>query len=186
MQVLVYRGGALAKLGHDHVIAARDVSGFLRYTDLGGERFQLTGDLYLPLAAMTVDEPALREAAGFDTTPSADDREGTRGNMLKSLDAATFPFAEVAFSTVPVDDASIGSDVPVDVTFSLHGAVREMVVPVKLAVSPNGMSATGTFSLVQSDFGIKPFSVLGGALAVQDNIDLRFEIFALDVSTDSD
>ena len=186
VQVLVYRGGALAKLGHDHVIAARDVTGFLRHTDLGGERFQMTGDLYLPLAAMTVDEPALREAAGFDTTPSAGDREGTRGNMLKSLDAATFPFAEVAFSTVPVDAGNIGNDVPIDVTFSLHGTVREIVVPVKLALSPDGMSATGSFRLAQSDFGIRPFSVLGGALAVQDNIELKFEIFSLDVSTGSD
>lgn len=186
VQVLVYRGGALAKLGHDHVIAARDVAGFLRHTNLGSQRFQLGGDLYLPLAAMTVDEPALREAAGFDTTPSADDREGTRANMLKSLDAATFPFAEVTFSTVALDDDSIGGDVPVDVTFGLHGALQDILVPVRLEKSPNGLSATGSFSLAQSDFGIEPFSVLGGALAVQDTLDLKFEIFAVDVSTDSD
>jgi len=35
-------------------------------------------------------------------------------------------------------------------------------------------------SLNQTDFGITPLSVLGGAIQVQDKLDLRFHIVAQD------
>jgi hypothetical protein len=41
-----------------------------------------------------------------------------------------------------------------------------------------GITASGELTLKQSDFGITPFSVLGGALAVQDQLELRFELSA--------
>jgi len=40
------------------------------------------------------------------------------------------------------------------------------------------MSITGMLGLNQSDFGIVPFSILGGAIQVQDRISLRFRIHA--------
>ena len=38
--------------------------------------------------------------------------------------------------------------------------------------------ARGAFVARQSDFGITPFAVFGGALAVQDEMELRFAIDA--------
>jgi hypothetical protein len=35
---------------------------------------------------------------------------------------------------------------------------------------------TGTIALDQSQFGIVPLSILGGAIAAQDQVNLRFEI----------
>ena len=83
----VRRGGSLARLGHDHVVASHEVTGYIA----PGEG---RADLYVALARMQIDEPALRKEAGFDTQPTESDIEGTRSNMLTHvLEAEKFPFA---------------------------------------------------------------------------------------------
>lgn len=48
----VYRDGPLAKFGHDHVVASRDVRGYVLLPDnLVGAR----ADLYVPAATLSVD-----------------------------------------------------------------------------------------------------------------------------------
>lgn len=172
----VYRGGALARMGHDHVIASRDVAGFvlLGPNERGARRIE--ADLYAPLAAMTVDEDALRAEAGFTTEPSASDREGTRGNMLKSLEAGDYPFVRISLRTAMRLEMPHSGDV--DASISLHGVTRLVSVPVTVRVGSRSLAATGSFTLRQTEFGVTPFSVLGGALAVKDEVDLRFELHA--------
>jgi hypothetical protein len=41
------------------------------------------------------------------------------------------------------------------------------------------MDVTGTFAIEQSKFGIAPFSILGGAIAVQDRVSISFRLRAL-------
>src|SRR5262252_682486 len=64
----VRRGGSLARLGHDHVVASHDATG---YVAPGEGR----ADLYVALARLVVDEPELRKQAVFDTQPSESDIE---------------------------------------------------------------------------------------------------------------
>jgi polyisoprenoid-binding protein YceI len=65
------------------------------------------------------------------------------------------------------------------VTITLHGTSRTMRVPVQIDVGADEVRVDGGLSLRQTDFGIKPLSVLGGAVQVQDLVDLRFRIRAL-------
>ena len=182
VQVYVYRGGTLARMGHDHVVASRDVSGFVLLRDGDHDDSRFAADLFAALAAMTVDEAALRAEAGFTTEPSESDREGTRGNMLKSLEAADYPFVSVAIDSASGTVADVANGALLDVSLTLHGVTRELRLPVVLERQAASITASGSFELLQSDFGITPFSVLGGALAVQDKLDLRFEIHAERVS----
>lgn len=179
VQTFAYRGGALARMGHDHVIASRDVSGFVLLREGEQGRHGFEADLYAPLAAMTVDEAALRADAGFTSEPSQSDREGTRGNMLRSLDAADHPFVRVAVKSASYTIAELNNGAVLDVSLSLHGVTRELQVPVTVERQVTSMTVSGSFELLQSDFSITPFSVLGGALAVLDKLDIRFEIHAV-------
>src|SRR2546423_12282851 len=164
----VRRSGSLARLGHDHVVASREVVGYIA-PDEG------RADLYVALARMQVDEPALRAQAGLDTQPGEADVEGTRANMVeKVLEAEKFPFALVGVSGA---NARRG-DVPLSVTLTLHGSTRTLQVPARIDADADGMSVTGTLSFDQTDFGITPYSLLGGAIAVQNRVDLRFRIIA--------
>ena len=163
----VRRGGSLARLGHDHVVASHDVQG---YVAPGQGR----SDLHVRLDRLVVDEPELRARAGFDTQPTEDDIAGTRRNMLTGLGAAEHPFVRVGIAKGATD----GPDDPLSVAITLHGATRTQQVPMQVDVRGDVVAVTGRLSLRQTDFGIEPLSVLGGALQVQDVVNLRFDIRA--------
>ena len=164
--VTVRRGGALARFGHDHVVASRSVAGFVA-PDAG------RADFHFRLDQMTVDESALRTEAGLDTQPSLDAIEGTRANMLtRVLEAQRYPLVLLHAERVR------GNDKLLRRTVTLHGVARTVDVPVTLTQSKTTVSASGELRLLQSDFGITPMSVMGGAMVVQDAMALRFHIVA--------
>ncbi len=164
--VTVRRGGALARLGHDHVIASRTVTGFVA-PDAGRAHF------HFRLDQMTVDEPALRSAAGLDTQPSADAIEGTRANMLgRVLDAARYPVVALSAQRAP------GKPGMLRLTVTLHGVARSYDVAAAIKHDTSTLVASGEMRLLQTDFGITPMSVMGGAMVVQDPMELRFTIVA--------
>src|SRR5207342_2584384 len=119
----VRRGGSLARLGHDHVVASQEVTG---YVAPGEGR----ADMYMALARLVVDEPQLRKEAGFDTQPSESDIEGTRSNMLNHvLEAEQFPFALIAVAGA---DAKQGK-ATLSVAITLHGHMHTLQVPAEIA-----------------------------------------------------
>jgi len=171
--VRVYRGGALARFGHDHVIAIRDVQGFvLRSATSSAQR----ADVYAPLASLSVDEQALRAQAGFDTQPSQQDIEGTKQNMLeKVLAAGQYPFVSLRLTDVAGDLPTLTASAAI----TLHG--RTVTLPIAVALdtpSTNQLYARGRFAIKQTDFGVEPYSLLGGALRVEDRVDIEFELAA--------
>jgi YceI-like protein len=164
----VRRAGKFANLGHDHVVASHELGGFVA-PDEG------RADLYVELERLAVDEPELRKEAGFDTQPSESDIEGTRANMLdKVLEADKFPFALVHVSGA--DAKAEGATLNLAIT--LHGTTRTLRAPVKLEADAGRIGVSGRVSFDQTEFGIAPYSVLGGAIAVRDRVDLRFSIRA--------
>jgi len=164
----VYRAGSLARLGHDHVVASHDVRGYV----LPDAR---RADLYVELDRLVVDEPALRAEAHFDTQPSSEDIAGTRHNMLGGvLDAAHYPFARIRVADVE----RIGNAATASVSITLHGETRTTRIPFRVETTPDDIIVSGAFALHQTDFGIVPLSVLGGAIQVKDGIELRFRLHA--------
>jgi polyisoprenoid-binding protein YceI len=65
------------------------------------------------------------------------------------------------------------------VSITLHGVTRSMPIPLAVDAEPGEWIVSGAFRLNQTDFGIVPLSLLGGAIEVQDAIDLRFRIRAV-------
>jgi hypothetical protein len=169
----VRRGGSLAQLGHDHVVASHAATG-----SVAPEEGR--ADIWVPLEALVVDEPALRAEAGFDTQPSPDDIAGTRRNMLERvLETDRYPFALISVNELGVD---VGAK-RLQVSMTLHGTTRSVETEVQLDKSADEVSAAGTLVIDQSQFGITPFSVFGGAIAVQDRVNIAFRIRARRIET---
>ncbi|MDE2002017.1 MAG: YceI family protein [Betaproteobacteria bacterium] len=163
--VEVRRAGSLARLGHDHVVASHDLRGYVA-PDAG------RADLYVSLDRLTVDEPSLRAQAGLDTQPSAEDIAGTRRNMLEYvLHADRHPWALIAVM-------GYANSPDLGVAITLNGVTRRVPVHVAIASDAGAYDVTGAFAIDVTDFGIPPFSILGGALTVANRLDLRFEIHA--------
>ena len=164
----VHRAGSLARVGHDHVVASHDVQGYAA-PDQG------RSDLYVPLGRLVVDEPELRAEAHFDTQPSEADIAGTRENMLRRvLEADRYPIAVVSVSGV----VSGPGDPDVDVALTLHGTTHATRVPMRIETQGDEIVVTGSLVVQQTDFGIVPLSILGGAIQVANEVDLRFRISA--------
>lgn len=163
--VTVRRGGVLARLGHDHVVASRTVAGTVAPA-------QNRADFQFRLDQMTVDEPDLRSVAGLEKQPSVDAIDGTRTNMLtKVLDAERYPVVSVR-----AERGAAGA--PLRVAITLHGVTRHYAIPVDLREDGGVMTVSGKVDLNQTDFGLVPFSVMGGAMSVQDKMELRFSLVA--------
>jgi polyisoprenoid-binding protein YceI len=163
--VTVRRGGVLARLGHDHVIASHTVSGTVSPA-------QNRADFQFRLDEMKVDETDLRLIAGLEKQPSADAIGGTRHNMLtKVLDAERYPVV-----SIHAERGAQGQ--PLQVSITLHGITRTMAIPVELREENGVITVKGTVNLKQTDFGLTPFSVMGGAMAVEDQMELRFDLTA--------
>jgi hypothetical protein len=159
----VRRGGPLARLGHDHVVASHQVSGLI--APQAGR-----ADFGFRLDQLVVDEAPLREQARLDTQPSADAIAGTRTNMLtRVLEAGRYP--EVA---LVVDSAAA----PARLSVTLHGVTRSVPAQVTVTPTEQGLVASGALTLRQSDFGITPMSIMNGAMTVQDSMELRYRIVA--------
>ena len=83
--VLVYRGGALASAGHNHLIASHDLGGTIYVPE---DPLQASFELTVPMTSFTVDEESLRAAEhSADFPPGIPDsaRAGTRQHMLGAL-----------------------------------------------------------------------------------------------------
>lgn len=191
--VTVHRGGTLARLGHDHVVASRNIEGHATMHNGADGTLDkwVRADLQFRLDELTVDEPGLRAQAGFDTQPDADAIAGTRRNMLnRVLQAEHFPLVLIHATLADTgediklkarDDAKVNGNVlgTLNLSITLHGVTRTMAALARIEAPGAGtIAVSGNLRLNQSDFGIVPFSVLGGALAVQDGLDLQYRIVA--------
>jgi YceI-like protein len=181
LTVLVYRGGALASAGHNHVIASHDLSGTIY---VPRQIAQSSFEVHVPVATLTVDEAALRAqqpAAEFPPEISAEAKAGTRSNMLGAalLDAQHNPEILLQSLGLEGEGAAASGTVRAHVQCSVRGQLRSFTVPVRYRLAGDGgVEASGEFPLRQTDLGLTPFSAMLGALQVQDEMRVSFHIVA--------
>ena len=170
--IRVYRGGLLAKLGHDHIVASQNMQGYIRIHKKTGE---CRADFYAPLKSLDVDNEIFRAAENLDTSPSQADIIGTKNNMLKSLEQAQFPFAQLRSR----DCSPAVSAEATGAALSLHGVTRELQLEISIEFSEEQpLRLKGGFSILQTDFDIEPFSIMNGLIKVEDRLDLSYSISA--------
>lgn len=172
----VYKAGAFSRLGHNHVISVGELSGTVTYGGDGGGRssFELT----VPVAALVVDDPQLRRRYGadFSSVPSESDIAGTRRNMLSEavLDGERHPQLRIRGQL-----ASGGRDSAMfALAVEMLGRTVELTVPGEIVADGDALIVSGEFRLTHADLGVKPFSVMMGALAVDEPLDFTYRVRA--------
>ena len=175
LQVLVYRAGAMASLGHDHVIGNAALSGWVELArPVGDSRFRLE----VPVAAFVVDAADARRAVGgdFAAPVPAQARAATREHMLGAdqLDAARHPTIVVSSLAI----SGVEPDLTARVAVRVAGRTAAITVPFVLARASGRLSATAAFDLRQTALGLTPYRVMLGALRVRDTIGVRVRLVA--------
>lgn len=175
----VYRDGVAARLGHDHVVVARP-QGFVQLQASTG---RATAALYLTPADFRVDEAGDRAASGrvFASTPDADAIEQTRRNMLGPavLDAVRHPHVVLLVSNLTASDRAANGAITGIVNVEVAGRSARLPIAATFVRDRDGnVVVSGTQTVAQSALSLQPFTVLGGMLAVRDELDIHFSIVA--------
>lgn len=173
LRVLVYKGGLLGALGHNHVVSHNDISGTVALLD-APRRAEIA--LALEVAGFVVDDAQLRGIEGddFSGEVAAKDIAATRSNMLgeKLLSAATFPTIRI------VSTANLNTlpNIELKAIVTVLGREHPLVVAATAELTENSLVATGELSISHADIGLSPFTAAFGALRVRDSLVLKFEL----------
>lgn len=161
-----YRSGLAAQAGHDLIIDVTRWSAGLDGTGLDGAGpAQGRLDVTIDLTSL-----AIREGHGGVKPLSDRDRRDIAGTARKQLDTGRFPEASFTATGFAPDDSGGGT---IDGTLTLHGQSR----PLRLRVTRTGDGRyRATTSVVQSAFGIKPYSGMFGALKLRDEVEVEVTV----------
>ncbi|GAB4349757.1 MAG: hypothetical protein Kow006_11820 [Gammaproteobacteria bacterium] len=175
VEIRAYRGGRLARLGHNHLVEAREIQGWVLVgAAAGASRFALC----IPVAALAVDDPERRARAGgaFATPLDAAAVAGTRHNMLgeKLLDGTRHPYLIVRGSA----ESASGGEVPLRLTFTVRDRETTRSHTATIRIDRRTVTAHGRLTLRQSELGLQPYSALFGALLVKDALEIDYTLVA--------
>lgn len=170
--IQVFKDGAAAALAHDHVVDVRDFSGSI-VAD-AADPASATVEVTAKTASFFNDETKLRKKFGLDGEMSDKDRKSVEDNMksAEQLDVAGFPTVKFVSSSVSKDGARLKLNGKV----TLHGVTKDVSMPLEAKVDGDTVTGTATFRLKTSDYGIKPYSALLGAVKNKDEIVLHLHL----------
>jgi polyisoprenoid-binding protein YceI len=154
------REGMAATAGHDLTIDAPRWSADLVVKDDGSP---VSLEVRIDVGALTV-----REGSGGLKPLTDRDRREIGVTMRRLLDTGRYP--EAVFVATRFDPGGDGG--VIEGEFTLHGTARPLTLQVT-QTGPGAYQATG--SVVQSSYGIKPYSGFFGALKVRDAVVIEAE-----------
>ena len=178
VRIYVFPGGAVPTWGHNHVLTSPNFTGFAYLPSKGTTDARF--DLEFRLDQLEIDNPDERSKLGeaFSSTLEPDVINTIREHMLgeDNLQAELYPVVRIRSVHVAGVIPKLAAEVQID----LHGQQKTMTMPLSVEYLPNRLIATGAFVFRQSDFGIHPYSILGGFLAVLDEVVVEFSLVGTD------
>ena len=167
LEIQVYKEGVFKAFGHDHLIAAKQLSGQVQ---LDPQKIdQSSVRLHVPAKSLTVVDPGESEKDRRDVQTTM---EGE-----KVLDVAKFP--EIIFSSSSVSAAKktpAGWELTLSGKLKLHGVEKAVTFPLHVHAEGNELRGQGEVSILQTDYGITPVKVGGGSVKVKDKLKITFTV----------
>ena len=158
-ELLVHTGrtGAAAKAGHDLVIEVTSWSGTL---EIGQDPAQSS-------ATLSADGGSLRVRAGTGGVQALGDDD--KQNISKTIDDEVLKRTPIEFHSTAVEPAPTGGRMRLQGELELMGQRRP--VQFELTIADDG-KLTGSATVRQTDWGIKPYSILFGTVKVADEVEV--------------
>lgn len=156
------KAGLFGFAGHEHLIQARQFSGRIVYYPHQPQASHLT--VAIATAGLEVLTPPDTEEI----------RKVTAAMRAEVLNVPQYPEITLASHTVEL----AGDTLRIQAALTLNGQTRTVPLTVRVRIEPDTLRATTTFSVRQTDYGIRPFrGGPGGTVRVADAV--RFEIDAV-------
>jgi polyisoprenoid-binding protein YceI len=173
--VLVYRDGPMGHLGHNHVIAVRELSGTVVVPQ---DQTQSAFQFDFPVESMSIDEPQLRtqEGADFESTLDEAAIAGTRDHMLGAALLNSKQYPRIHLESEQIRSGADGLIARTRMVVRDTTALVE--VPVAMQHTDDELTVSGEFDLTHSQLGLTPYSVALGALRVAERMHVRYRLIA--------
>ena len=153
--------GPAARMGHRLTITMGSWEGTVRWRS--GK--PLSADL-----TVLVDSLQVNKGEGGVTSLSGPEKSIVRFNALKSLDAKKYP--HIRFATDDIVKKVAGYRLTG--TVEIHGKSRPQVIDLTVDDTGDAWTMSAQTGIMQSDFDVKPYSLLMGSLKVADEVTIEF------------
>ncbi len=153
------RTGAVARAGHDLLI---HVTSWEATIEAGADPADTSIEL-------TVDGSSLRVREGTGGMQKLDDDD--RANIEQTIDDEILKHQTITFRSTRVQPAAEGGGLTVQGDLTLLGATR----PLTFDLVADGGALRAVAVVKQTDWGIKPYSALFGALKVADEVEVEID-----------
>lgn len=154
LKIKTGREGAAAKMGHDLVLGVNSWEGTVE----GGDS---------PSISLTADPGSIEVLEGSGGAKPLSDKD--KGDIKKSIAGKVLGSSQITFSSSAIEDN--GGNMTAKGDLSIAGKSTPVTVPL----SVGGGKLSGSVKLSQSDFSIKQFSAMMGALKVKDSVEVVVE-----------
>lgn len=160
LSVRTGRLGAAAKAGHDLLI---EVTSWQATLDVGTDPEETSVELTADATSLRV-----REGSGGMQALGSDDK----ANIEQTIDAEVLGRRDIAFRSTGAIAAPDGSSLGVQGALTLAGTTHPIAFDLVLG-DDGALSASAV--VTQSEWGMKPYSALFGALKVADDVEVVLE-----------
>ncbi len=158
------KAGLFGFAGHEHLIQAREFSGRIVYYPQQPESSHVT--VSIATARLEVLTPP-------DT---AEIRKVTAAMRTEVLDVAQY--SEITLTSQAVEKT--GDTLRVQAALTMKSRTRTVPITVRVLIGPDTLRATTTFTVRQSDYGIRPYrGGPGGTVRVADAVSFDIDAIAL-------
>ncbi|MDF1665085.1 MAG: YceI family protein [Planctomycetota bacterium] len=164
-KIYVWKAGIASGFAHDHIMSVEDFKGQVVYDEKDPSKSNVF--IRVEAKSLKVLDPKVKAADKRKIKKSMDSDE--------VLNVKKYPKITFKSTKVEVKKAA-GNVLKVTGKMSLCGQTKTISFPVKIERKGGKLVASGAFKLRQTEFGMKPYSALLGAIKVKDLVDVKFTI----------
>lgn len=161
LRILTGVAGPAAKMGHRLTIAMQSWQATVAWADDEPAGAELVVD---------VDSLQVLNGEGGVTPLSGPEKVVVRANALKSLDVKKHPMITFRADTIVKTDTGYQLDGPLQI----HGKTRNQVVELAVDDTTDAWVLSAQVPVTQTEFGVKPYSLLMGSMKVADEVTISF------------
>ncbi|MFO1066014.1 MAG: YceI family protein [Pirellulales bacterium] len=166
--------------GHEHAVVGNLKQSWLKLSPQAAGESQ--GKLVFDMTTFDADSDAARQYIGLAGSTDASTRKQVNDNMLGKdvLDVRHYPTAEFNATKISKLDKPSPRNLPqydVEGQFTLHGVTRPIKFTIDVEEVQGWYRVRGAFGILQTQFGMKPYSKLFGAVGVTDKLDIYGDLY---------
>jgi polyisoprenoid-binding protein YceI len=161
LEIRTYREGMASKVGHDLIIEVREWEATLTVPE----------DPQQATVTLSADPRSLHVREGLRGLKPLSDKD--RAEIRKNIDEKALGGDPITFRSRRLGLTDDGSRLTAEGDLSMAGNTRAITADLDVEA---GGRVTGTIPLTQSEWGIKPYRGLMGALKVRDSLEVVVDV----------